>query len=96
MGIGAHIMSLEEYEGYEELLTCDGLDEAIMGVCMRFGQADVVAYDYMKVLDILVHDSGMSPEEACEFFEFNIIGAGMGEKTPVFIDGSMYSNLTEQ
>ena len=92
-------MSLEEYEGYEELLTCDGLDEAIMGVCMRFGQADVVAYDYMKVLDILdilVHDSGMSPEEACEFFEFNIIGAGMGEKTPVFIDGSMYSNLTEQ
>ena len=88
-------MNLEQYEGYEELLICDGLDEAIMGVCMRYGQADVVAYDYLKVLNILIDRDGMSPEEACEFFEYNIIGAGMGERTPVFIDGSMYSDLTE-
>jgi len=39
-------MSLEDYEGYEELLICDGLDEAIMGVCMRYGEPDVVAYDF--------------------------------------------------
>ena len=43
-------MILENYEGYEELLTCDGLDEAIIGVCRRFGEPDVVAYDYLKVL----------------------------------------------
>jgi hypothetical protein len=89
-------MSLEDYEGYEELLIADGLDEAIMGVCMRYGEPDVVAYDFLKVLKILVDRDGMSPEEALEFFEFNIIGAGMGERTPVFVDGSMYSDLTEQ
>ena len=89
-------MSLEDYEGYEELLIADGLDEAIMGVCMRYGEPDVVAYDFLKVLKILVDRDGMSPEESLEFFEFNIIGAGMGERTPVFVDGSMYSDLTEQ
>ena len=95
MGIGAYIMSLEDYEGYEELLICDGLDDAIMGVCMRYGEPDVVAYDFLKVLNILVDRDGMSPEEALEFFEYNIIGAGMGERTPVFVDGSMYSDLTK-
>mgnify|MGYP003641180102 FL=1 len=89
-------MILENYEGYEELVIADGLDEAIMGVCRRFGEPDVVAYDFLKVLNILVDRDGMSPEEAFEFFEYNIIGAGMGEKTPVFIDSSMYSNLPEQ
>tara|TARA_R100000908_G_scaffold62359_1_gene41524 strand:+ start:965 stop:1234 length:270 start_codon:yes stop_codon:yes gene_type:complete len=88
-------MSLEDYEGYEELLTADGLDEAIIGVCMRYGQPDVVAYDFLKVLNILVDRDGMSPEEALEFFEYNVIGAGMGERTPVFVDGSMYSDLTK-
>lgn len=88
-------MSLEDYEGYEELLICDGLDDAIMGVCMRYGEPDVVAYDFLKVLNILVDRDGMSPEEALEFFEYNIIGAGMGERTPVFVDGSMYSDLTK-
>jgi len=89
-------MSLEDYEGYEELLIADGLDEAIMGVCMQYGKPDVVAYDFLKVLNILVDRDGMSPEEALEFFEFNVIGAGMGERTPVFVDGSMYSDLTKQ
>ena len=88
-------MSLEDYEGYEELLIADGLDEAIIGVCMRYGQPDVVAYDFLKVLNILVDRDGMSPEEALEFFEYNVIGAGMGERTPVFVDGSMYSDLTK-
>jgi len=47
------------------------------------------------VLKILVDRDGMSPEEALEFFEYNVIGAGMGERTPVFVDGSMYSDLTK-
>jgi hypothetical protein len=82
-------MRLENYEGYEELLICDGLDDAIIGVCRRFGEPDVVAYDYSKVLNILIDRDGMSPDEAVEFFEFNIIGAGMGERTPIFIDGGL-------
>ena len=42
-----------------------------------------VAYDYDKVIEILTED--MSYEDAVEYFEFNIIGAWMGETTPLFI-----------
>jgi hypothetical protein len=59
-------------------------DEAIIGLAYRFGMMPVVAYDRTRVIDILARD--MSREDAEEFFEFNTIGAWMGESTPVFID----------
>jgi hypothetical protein len=36
------------------------------------------------VIDILARD--MPREDAEEFFEFNTIGAWMGDATPVFVD----------
>jgi len=59
-------------------------DEAIIGLAYRFGMMPVVAYDRTRVVDILARD--MSREDAEEFFEFNTIGAWMGDSTPVFID----------
>lgn len=59
-------------------------DEAIIGVAYRFGMHPVVAYERATVIDILAQE--MTPEEAEEFFEFNTIGAWMGDLTPVFID----------
>ena len=59
-------------------------DEAIIGVTYRFGMGPVVAYDRTIVIDILARD--MPREDAEEFFEFNTIGAWMGDLTPVFID----------
>jgi hypothetical protein len=59
-------------------------DEAIIGVAHRYGMDPVVAYDRTMVIDILARD--MSREDAEEFFEFNTIGAWMGDSTPVFID----------
>ena len=58
-------------------------DDAILGVAYRFGMEPVVAYDKNKVLAIMCED--MDPEEAEEFFEFNTIGAWMGDLTPLFI-----------
>ncbi len=43
----------------------------------------VVAYDKEAILEILMRD--MSEEEAIEYFDFNIIGAYVGDKTPVFV-----------
>jgi hypothetical protein len=70
----------------EEALFLDpaDYDEAIIGVAYRFGMMPVVAYDRTRVIDILARD--MSREDAEEFFEFNTIGAWMGDSTPVFID----------
>ena len=58
-------------------------DEAVIGVVERAGGQSVIAYDTQIILSILERD--MSPEEAQEFFEYNILGAYLGEMTPVFI-----------
>lgn len=66
-----------------EVLFCDGYDEAIIGLGRCFNQFKVV-YDKLKVIDIL--KKSMTQEQAEEFFEFNIVGAYVGEATPIFIE----------
>lgn len=62
-------------------------DEAILGVAERAGGDPVVAYDIARVLRVLERD--MSPDEAREYFDFNIGCAYVGEKTPLYIDTSL-------
>ena len=70
----------------EEILLADGFEEAFMGLASRFGfEQPVAAYDYEKCIDILVTRDGMDLEEAEEYFDFNVIGAWVGELTPIFI-----------
>ena len=50
------------------------------------GQSDAdlrVVYSVEKIVDILSED--MTREEAVEFYEFNILGAYMGEMTPIYV-----------
>lgn len=58
-------------------------DDAIIGVMERAGGSPVIAYDTQKILDIL--ERSMPMEDAQEFFEYNILGAYMGDRTPVYI-----------
>lgn len=51
----------------------------------RINLGPVVAYDVDKIIKIMIERDGMSYEEAFEFFEFNILGAWVGEFTPIFI-----------
>ena len=74
-------MSIQEE--YPDLLTLDGFDEAIIGVVERIDLL-VVCYDKRKILKILSRD--MSEMQALEYYEFNILGAYMGENTPVYLD----------
>jgi len=60
-------------------------DAAILGVADRIGMSPIVAYDTAKILDILCERDGMEGDEAVEYFEFNIVGAYVGERTPIFI-----------
>jgi hypothetical protein len=64
-------------------LSEEEFDDAIIGVCERIGNEPVVAYDATKIVEIL--SRSMTEDEAYEYFEFNILGAYVGEKTPVFI-----------
>ena len=67
-------------------------DAAILGVAERIGMSPIVAYDTAKILDILCERDGMEGDEALEYFEFNIAGAYVGERTPIFI-GQIHSIL---
>lgn len=69
----------------EDAVVYDEFEAAIIGLGYRAGgMIAVVAYDYDKCIDIL-SNQGMSEEEAIEYFEFNTLGAWVGENTPIFI-----------
>ena len=72
-------------EWNEGALMADGFEEAIIGVSERFGREPIVAYDREKCIDILIERDGMDSVEAEEFFQFNTLGAWVGDGTPEFI-----------
>ena len=74
---------VEEIFPEENFLKADGFDDCIIGVSERFGQEAILVYDKDKIIKSLMKD--MTEEEALEYFDFNIIGAWVGDKTPAFI-----------
>ena len=75
----------EDWDAELLFLSEEEFDEAIIGVSERIGNEPVVAYDTTKIVEILVLNHSMSVDEAYEYFEFNILGAYVGERTPTFI-----------
>ena len=69
----------------DTLLFMDGYDDCVVGVVERFGQPPIVCYEKESVLLQIARESGMTEEDAEEWFEYNQIGAWMGEATPCFI-----------
>ncbi len=73
------IQDLIEIYPEQSFLKADGFDDAIIGVeesSMR------LIYSVSKCIDILCKD--MSPEDACEYFTFNVQCAYVGDKTPIW------------
>jgi len=66
------------------VLKADGFDKAIIGVGYRCGQPDIIVYDAEKCVKILM-DQGMTEEEAIDYFDYNVVGAWVGEETPIFV-----------
>lgn len=61
-------------------------DAAIVGISERIGMRESVVYDISKIIDVLCERDGMDRDEAAEYYEFNIRGAYVGERTPMFIN----------
>jgi hypothetical protein len=71
-----------EYYQDEEFLKADGFDDAVIGVdtsTMR------LIYSVRMCVEILVLQ-GMDTFEAIEYFDFNIRGSFVGEKTPIWCE----------
>jgi len=65
----------------EEILTAQGFDDAVIGIDQKTMR---LVYSVSKCLDILSQD--MSRWEAREYFDFNVSGSYVGEKTPIWCE----------
>ena len=81
----------QEYSD-ETFIIADGFDDAILGIDEKSNR---VIYSIDKCLQILL-SQGMSATEAVEYFDFNVAGSYIGEKTPIWCDDTMFvSNRVE-
>jgi hypothetical protein len=78
--------TLDEMAGELDVMltVMDGYDDCIEGVVERFNLPPIVCYNKTKIIRKLMKDN-MTEEAAHEFYEFNQIGAWVGENTPCFI-----------
>jgi hypothetical protein len=74
-------------------LFADGFDDALVGIARQFNR-HLALYDYKKCVEIIAgqldgDEVGLDLDEraemAVEYMEFNVVGAWMGENTPVFM-----------
>jgi len=78
----------------ENTLKADGFDEAIIGVDFVSHPARII-YNKQKMLDILIERDGMTDEEAIEYLEYNVLGAYVGEGTPIYMDEGTSTEVFE-
>lgn len=67
-----------------EALLADGFEDALVGYVERAGGMLVALYDRDRCIEILAAEGQCDLSEAEEYFEFNVVGAYMGEGTPCF------------
>jgi hypothetical protein len=70
---------IENYQD-EEILKADGFDDAVIGIDANSVR---LIYSVQKCIEVLKND-GMDEMDAVEYFEFNVLGAYVGEKTPIW------------
>jgi hypothetical protein len=58
-------------------------DACIIGIGYRFSSGPLAIYSIPKVLKVM-EKWGMNEDEAQEYFNFNTLGAWMGDGTPLF------------
>lgn len=67
----------------EEMLVADGFDAAIVGITESC--EPIIVYDWDKCVEILRVRDEMTEEDAIEHMSFNVTGAYVGSRTPLFI-----------
>lgn len=69
------------------MITWDRFHNAIIGIGGRCGMPDVYIYSYDKMLTVLMEEDDMSEGDAIDYLEYNVLGAYVGEETPIIIRG---------
>jgi hypothetical protein len=74
-------------EDGEEVLLCDGLEAALLGVQQTFedgGIAYRAIYSLRRCVEVMV-EGGLTYDDALEDLSFNTLGAYAGKTTPSFL-----------
>jgi hypothetical protein len=74
-----------KHELYDGLLIMDHFDDCIVGVVKGIDSENKVCYSYQKVIHKLIREDEMEEMDAIEYFEYNMMGAYVGETTPCFL-----------
>jgi len=77
------------------MLLANGFDDAIIGIGRRCGQPDLAVYSVQKCIAILESTKGLDYLDAVEYFEFNVVGAWVGEDTPIFVEEMSFDELQD-
>lgn len=67
--------------GFDTVLLADGMDKALIGITHK----GVAVYDVNKCINVLIESNQWTEEEACEWMDFNVVDAYVGEQTPIYI-----------
>ncbi len=67
------------------MLKWDGFNEAIIGIGERCGQDDIIVYDLQKMIKVFMDANDVDEEEAMDYISFNVLGAWIGEQTPIIV-----------
>lgn len=83
-------MNKDELDEYlngigETVLLADGFEDAFIGLSQRISEPMIAVYSYDKMVDVLVSRDGMEYEDACEYLDFNVLGAWVGPQTPIVV-----------
>jgi hypothetical protein len=66
-----------------EAILWDGFEGAVIGFGERCGLGPVAVYSWDRMVQILSDE--MDEEEAAEYINYNILGAYVGEYTPIIM-----------
>ncbi len=69
----------------DEIIIADGLAHAFIGLT-NTPEGVVAVYSTERIISNLMENDNMDFETAEEYMHFNIIGANVGQRTPVFVD----------
>lgn len=79
MDILSKILDMYPDEGY---IKADGLDAAVIGV----STSGCLVYSIDAIIDILMERNNWSYDDAIEYFDYNIEGSYMGERSPIYVN----------
>ena len=68
----------------DSIITADGFELAFLGCGYSFAGAYAI-YNFSTCMEILMQRDGMTYDEAEEYFEYNVTGAFVGDRMPVFL-----------